>query len=538
MAAHQKLMDNVNGFLDRYFLEREFFLRSDGKVHYQRISRRMQISVAVAGLLGAAWLAYASVNVIFHHQIVAAKVSEIDRQRIAYFDLLSEVAEYQEQFTQITGNLEDNQTYLLSLLARNQGEPEDLADVEWQLKDSGSERARVDIAREGLRRRLESFESELTEIAGSNPNLEARVEAVLAAFSPEDRDVEREAAARAHLGQKLDRVETELEEVTRSRGELESRLNNLNRELEESESSRRELTSDKSVLNEQVQDLESQLTLARERQFQLEEQAASLESSLGEVAGRGERLVKERSFLNSRIVGLEGRLIDMRDAQQAIVARLTERTLLSIGTFEDAVAMTGIDLGSLLSERLAAPNEDDQGGPFIPSDYVVEQDPVFSLQNSIALLDLQIDRWEGLQSVIRSLPLTAPLDQFRVTSNFGMRRDPVNGRKSRHHGLDLGAPTYTPVMATAPGKVVFAGWKGYYGRIIEIDHGHGIRTRYGHLKKILVKVGQEVSNRERIGLLGSSGRSTGPHVHYEIQVNRKAHDPMNFLKAGQNVFKG
>ena len=92
--------------------------------------------------------------------------------------------------------------------------------------------------------------------------------------------------------------------------------------------------------------------------------------------------------------------------------------------------------------------------------------------------------------------------------------------------------------ATAPGKVVFAGWKGYYGRIIEIDHGHGIRTRYGHLKKILVKVGQEVSNREKIALVGSSGRSTGPHVHYEIQFNRKPHDPMNFLKAGQNVFKG
>ena len=149
-----------------------------------------------------------------------------------------------------------------------------------------------------------------------------------------------------------------------------------------------------------------------------------------------------------------------------------------------------------------------------------------------------MDRWEGLQQVVRSIPLTAPLDQFRITSTYGSRRDPVNGRTSSHHGLDLAAPIHTPVMSTAPGKVVFSGWKGRFGRVIVIDHGHGIRTRYAHLRKILVKVGQRVGHREKIGLLGSSGRSTGPHVHYEVQVNGKPRDPMKFLKAGKYVFKG
>ncbi|MGH6879330.1 MAG: M23 family metallopeptidase, partial [Hypericibacter sp.] len=99
---------------------------------------------------------------------------------------------------------------------------------------------------------------------------------------------------------------------------------------------------------------------------------------------------------------------------------------------------------------------------------------------------------------------------------------------------ELGAP----VMATAPGKVVFAGWKGDYGKMVEIDHGLGIHTRYGHLKSITVKVGDEVTYRQQIGALGNTGRSTGPHVHYEVRVDDKAYDPMNFLEAGRYVFKG
>ncbi len=131
----------------------------------------------------------------------------------------------------------------------------------------------------------------------------------------------------------------------------------------------------------------------------------------------------------------------------------------------------------------------------------------------------------------------APLEQYRISSAFGPRKDPVNGRLSRHLGLDFRAKLGTPVLSTAPGEVVFAAWKGRYGRLVEIDHGHGIRTRYAHLHKILVKPGQAVGHRETIGLLGSSGRSTGPHVHYEVLVNGKRHDPMNFLKAGIYAFK-
>ena len=93
------------------------------------------------------------------------------------------------------------------------------------------------------------------------------------------------------------------------------------------------------------------------------------------------------------------------------------------------------------------------------------------------------------------------------------------------------------LLSTAPGKVVVAGWKGRYGRLVEVDHGYGIRTRYAHLQKIEVKRGEYVYHRNTIGLLGSSGRSTGAHVHYEVLVNRRPRDPLKFLEAGMHLFK-
>ena len=107
-----------------------------------------------------------------------------------------------------------------------------------------------------------------------------------------------------------------------------------------------------------------------------------------------------------------------------------------------------------------------------------------------------------------------------------------------HRGVDFGAKNRAVVLATAPGKVIYAGWKDKYGRFVAIDHGNGIVTRYGHLRRIYVKLGQKVDFRAKIGQMGSSGRSTGVHLHYEIQVNKRSVDPLKFMKAGRNVFKG
>ncbi len=136
------------------------------------------------------------------------------------------------------------------------------------------------------------------------------------------------------------------------------------------------------------------------------------------------------------------------------------------------------------------------------------------------------------------LPLAAPLNAYEVNSRFGPRIDPVNNARSFHSGLDLGAPTGTEILAPAPGVVVFSGWFGGYGRFIEIDHGFGITTRYAHLRSLDVEKGDKVSFRQPIGTVGSSGRSTGPHLHYEVRLDDKTLDPDNFLEAGRHFFKG
>ena len=149
-----------------------------------------------------------------------------------------------------------------------------------------------------------------------------------------------------------------------------------------------------------------------------------------------------------------------------------------------------------------------------------------------------MNHWEMLRDIMRRVPISAPLTNYRVTSSFGKRRDPVNNRWAMHYGLDLGGPMKSVVRATAPGKVVVAGWMGRYGRMVEIDHGAGLRTRFGHMSKITVKKGQKIAFNDQVGLLGSSGRSTGPHLHYEIIFNGKSVDPLKFIKAGQHVFQG
>jgi murein DD-endopeptidase MepM/ murein hydrolase activator NlpD len=135
------------------------------------------------------------------------------------------------------------------------------------------------------------------------------------------------------------------------------------------------------------------------------------------------------------------------------------------------------------------------------------------------------------------IPFAAPLSSYRITSRFGKRRDPKNKKWSAHYGLDMASSRKSNVYAPSMGVVKFAGWKGNYGRLIVIDHGAGIKTRYGHLDRFFVKKGQKVKLRQKIGLLGNSGRTTGAHLHYEVVFNGKSKNPSNFIKAGQNVFQ-
>jgi murein DD-endopeptidase MepM/ murein hydrolase activator NlpD len=123
-----------------------------------------------------------------------------------------------------------------------------------------------------------------------------------------------------------------------------------------------------------------------------------------------------------------------------------------------------------------------------------------------------------------------------VTSSFGSRVDPFFGRAAMHSGIDFREEYGSPIRATAAGKVISAGQNGGYGNMVEIDHGNDITTRYAHMSAISVSAGDTVVAGAIVGKLGSTGRSTGPHLHYEVRINDEAVDPMRFLRAGGKLF--
>ena len=168
------------------------------------------------------------------------------------------------------------------------------------------------------------------------------------------------------------------------------------------------------------------------------------------------------------------------------------------------------------------------GGPFVASSDIAFED----LAENVAL---SLDTLASLKQQANKLPVANPLPGAKVTSNFGSRIDPFNRRSAFHAGIDFRAGRGTPVKATGSGRVVHAGRKGGYGMMVEIDHGNGITTRYAHLSRILVKQGSRVKPGDTIGKVGSTGRSTGPHLHYEVRRNEKATNPARFLKAGREI---
>ncbi len=311
-------------------------------------------------------------------------------------------------------------------------------------------------------------------------------------------------------------------------GDLESARDKLLRAEHEG----REREQNRDTLKRQMSRLESEVTQAESRNTDLTDTLESTTSRLSDaLAGKSEERARGER-MKVRIVRLESRLTHVRQSQQSLLGRITDATIGDIERAEAVIARTGLTVDRLINR--ARSSEPARGGPFVP----VEGSETDPFELGLSSLYSRMDRWQTLRRVLRRLPLLAPVDQYYVASRFGRRRDPINNRWAIHKGLDLAGPSGQKIRSPATGTVVYAGRKGHFGWYIELDHGFGIRTRYGHLLRTLVKKGQRVAHREVIGLLGSSGRSTGPHLHYEVVIDGKQVNPAKFLNAGRNVFQG
>jgi len=179
------------------------------------------------------------------------------------------------------------------------------------------------------------------------------------------------------------------------------------------------------------------------------------------------------------------------------------------------------------------------GGPLIdakdPRALAVVMDVDEDFARRISSTANEISAMKAKDEAAGKLPLAIPTSEGRRSSGFGVRFDPFNHAPAFHSGQDFAGAMRTPIYATGPGVVSFTGVRSGYGNVIEIDHGGGFKTRFAHLSAISVSAGQRVSIRQRIGAMGNTGRSTGPHLHYEVWANGRAQNPDRFLKAGQYV---
>ena len=170
------------------------------------------------------------------------------------------------------------------------------------------------------------------------------------------------------------------------------------------------------------------------------------------------------------------------------------------------------------------------GGPFIP---VKPRADAGNFERQLHRINVARAQVESLNRTLANVPVRKPLTgEIDTSSNFGVRMDPFIGAPAMHSGLDFRGDTGDPVRATAAGKVTQASWNGGYGKLVEVDHGNGMATRYGHLSEINVSAGQTIRLGQTIGRVGSTGRSTGPHLHYETRVDGDVVDPQKFLRAG------
>ena len=316
--------------------------------------------------------------------------------------------------------------------------------------------------------------------------------------------------------------------VLQQNNALHADVGQMRGQIELSDAERHEIAASREKLRLELSQLESSLKSVSSEKETLAGTLRAKESELSEVMMERSRALRDRGRLLAHSEELQNRLASLQHGQQEVLERLSARTAGSIGEIKSLIAKTGLDPERLLSDGMAS----GLGGPFVE----IQEEQRSDLQ--IAALNNHIDQWDELQQVLRRLPFSAPVDNYVQMSPFGRRQDPINGKLAMHYGVDFAASPKAPILSAAPGVIAFVGTNGSYGRMVEIDHGMGIRTRYGHLSSTSVKKGQTVGYRQPIGVIGSSGRSTGLHLHYEVLVKDKPYDPTRFIEAGKDVFKG
>lgn len=485
--------------LTEFLPDREFHYRTEGRVRYFVLSSRAQLGLCAIFAAAVSWSIFATFYFVSFDGVLQEKNRELALARKSERELMSEVLRFNSRFRDLTENIAKSRAELLKVAGSAQhfkpGSAENLTPAERQkLAESMAAFKALSQSWQDLNSKSSKLEGELKALA---------------------QEVEISLGEQTKLRVDRDKLTTQLREMGEQLAASRATNERLLADIEQGKFFKKERDAFSArirTLDDEVQSLRSASARMRQR----------AEAKAEEEKG----LRRERDALAGRVRALEDELTAMRASQERLVENLFDRSKKGVANLERVVAMTGLDIDRMIGTK-------GRGGPSAEVKYTEDE----TLNERVSDLRRRLERWQSLQTAVKNLPLIAPLKEYRITSSYGGRRDPFTGRWSSHNGIDLQQPAGTPILVTGPGTVVYAGWYGGYGWFVEVDHGMGVRTRYAHMQSILAEKGQKVEVGAKVGLVGSSGRSSGPHLHYEILIDGKAVDPTNFLTAGRYVLK-
>lgn len=252
--------------------------------------------------------------------------------------------------------------------------------------------------------------------------------------------------------------------------------------------------------------------------------AADITGSIRPSASAAPKGGSEADHADRLFVSINKSLNSIEQEQLTKLRSLTENAYETADAIKDALKIAGLNLA-------IKTDKDAVGGPLVPLDANGHFD------NAVEDLDDALSMLGVVKGKARSFPILNPAPGKDISSTFGPRSDPFLGTSAMHAGLDFRAPSGTPIRSGGAGTVVAAGWNGGYGKMVEIDHGNGLHTRYAHMSSVAVNKGDKIKAGEVVGQVGSTGRSTGPHLHYEIRRDGAAINPYKFIKAGREIAK-
>jgi murein DD-endopeptidase MepM/ murein hydrolase activator NlpD len=265
----------------------------------------------------------------------------------------------------------------------------------------------------------------------------------------------------------------------------------------------------------------------------LDDTVRALADELRDTAEERDKAAVASTELTREVTEMKLRADVAAKRQDQMIDQVEQAVAMSFGPLNRAVKSVDIDVDHLLDT--VRENYSGQGGPLTPTVSTRNYDA--GIDNSrLNSMMIDLDRMNLLRVAASKVPLAMPVhDSFRFTSSFGVRRDPKGAGRRMHAGLDLAAPKGTAIFSTADGVVVDAGPERGYGNVVRIRHELGFETIYAHLSKINVRTGQKISRADQIGAMGTTGRSTGVHLHYEVRLNGKPVNPMPYLEAARDV---